>query len=120
MCSILSPQGVVVLLGTFFSICDALTTKHGLERLKTLGDAYIAIGNVTIPNNKHHEVFSIYLLTDSFQESVKFALDVLEAIRYCNSIAENYSDIWPVQLHVRIGCHSGSAVLSEMFAVFNF
>lgn len=56
MCSVLAPQEIVILLGTFFSICDALTSKHGLERLKTLGDAYVAIGNVTFPNLKHCEV----------------------------------------------------------------
>lgn len=65
MCSHLSAQGVVLLLGTFFSICDAIASTHGLERLKTLGDAYVAIGNVTFPNEHHHEVKKSILFYNS-------------------------------------------------------
>ena len=56
LCSVLPPKAIVLMLGTLFSMCDALAEKHKIERLKTLGDAYIAVANITTPNVNHAEV----------------------------------------------------------------
>lgn len=39
-----------------FSVLDALAKSHKIERLKTLGDAYVAVANVTEPHEHHAEV----------------------------------------------------------------
>lgn len=43
----LSPEQMVALLNTVFSGFDELTEKHGLEKIKTIGDAYMVVGGLT-------------------------------------------------------------------------
>lgn len=40
----LSPEQMVSLLNTIFSGFDALCEKHGVEKIKTIGDAYMVVG----------------------------------------------------------------------------
>lgn len=42
----LSPEQMVALLNTVFSGFDELTEKHGLEKIKTIGDAYMVVGGL--------------------------------------------------------------------------
>lgn len=42
----LSPEQMVALLNTIFSGFDELTEKHGLEKIKTIGDAYMVVGGL--------------------------------------------------------------------------
>jgi class 3 adenylate cyclase len=37
---------IVRLLNEIFSMCDRLTEKHGLEKIKTVGDAYMVVGGL--------------------------------------------------------------------------
>ena len=39
----LSPGHLVKLLNTFFSAADRCAERHGLEKVKTIGDAYLAV-----------------------------------------------------------------------------
>jgi class 3 adenylate cyclase len=39
----LSPGHLVALLNTFFSAADRCAERHGLEKVKTIGDAYLAV-----------------------------------------------------------------------------
>ena len=43
----MSPQQMVVLLNSVFSSFDSLVEKYGLEKIKTIGDAYMAAGGLT-------------------------------------------------------------------------
>lgn len=43
----LSPEQIVSLLNTIFSGFDDLLEKHGLEKIKTIGDAYMVVGGLT-------------------------------------------------------------------------
>jgi Adenylate and Guanylate cyclase catalytic domain len=48
-----SPQQVVQLLDELFSAFDRLTRGHGLEKIKTIGDAYMVAGGLPEPRSDH-------------------------------------------------------------------
>lgn len=50
-----TPAEVVDLLGQVFSAFDRLTEQYGLEKIKTLGDIYIAAAGVPVPRPDHAE-----------------------------------------------------------------
>jgi class 3 adenylate cyclase len=45
----LSPEAVVELLDDLFSRFDAMAERRGLEKIKTVGDAYVVVGGVPEP-----------------------------------------------------------------------
>ena len=49
----LSPQGLIEKLDDCFSHFDAISYKHKLEKIKTIGDSYMAAGGVPEMNNTH-------------------------------------------------------------------
>jgi class 3 adenylate cyclase len=50
-----TPIEVVQLLGEIFSIYDRLAEEHGLEKIKTMGDTYMAAGGVPTRRRDHAE-----------------------------------------------------------------
>jgi class 3 adenylate cyclase len=78
------PAEVVTLLNDVFSRFDELCTRHGLEKVKTIGDAYMAVAGIPEPRADHAEA------------AARLALDMLAAM--------------PDGLHLRIGLHTGPAV----------
>jgi len=48
-----SPQQVVQVLDELFSSFDQLTKRHGLEKIKTIGDAYMVAGGLPEPRPDH-------------------------------------------------------------------
>ena len=46
LASSLAPQETVELLDRLFSAFDQLAERHGLEKIKTIGDAYMVVGGV--------------------------------------------------------------------------
>ncbi len=49
----LSPKELVKDLHECFSAFDAICEKHGIEKIKTIGDAYMAAGGLPTPNTTH-------------------------------------------------------------------
>jgi adenylate cyclase len=49
------PQQVVSLLDEVFSVFDGLAGAHGLEKIKTIGDAYMVAGGIPEPRPDHAE-----------------------------------------------------------------
>jgi class 3 adenylate cyclase len=47
------PQEVVQVLDELFSAFDQLTRRHGLEKIKTIGDAYMVAGGLPEPRPDH-------------------------------------------------------------------
>ena len=43
----MAPRQMVVLLNKIFSWFDSMTDKYGLEKIKTIGDAYMVVGGLT-------------------------------------------------------------------------
>ena len=82
---------LVYLLNEIFSSFDELTEKHGLEKIKTIGDAYMVAGGIPIIRPDHAEA------------SAEMALDMLVAIDELNVKLEATFDL-------RIGINSGPVV----------
>jgi len=49
------PERVVGVLDEIFTTFDEITGRHGLEKIKTIGDAYMAVGGVPAPRPDHAE-----------------------------------------------------------------
>ena len=49
----LSPQELVTVLDTHFTFFDQVCRKYNLEKIKTIGDAYMAVGGLPIANETH-------------------------------------------------------------------
>ena len=84
------PQQIVSILDTIFSDFDALADRLGLEKIKTVGDAYMAVAGVPDAREDHAEV------------AAEMGLGIFEAIR-----GRAWPDGEPV---VRVGIASGPAV----------
>jgi adenylate cyclase len=51
----LPPEEVVVLLDEIFSAFDELVARHGLEKIKTIGDGYLVAAGIPTPRADHAE-----------------------------------------------------------------
>ena len=49
----LTPEGLIAKLDYCFKSFDHITAKHGLEKIKTIGDAYLCVGGVPKSNQTH-------------------------------------------------------------------
>jgi adenylate cyclase len=49
------PHDVLTLLNRLFSRFDELAERHGLEKIKTIGDAYMVVGGLPVPRDDHAE-----------------------------------------------------------------
>jgi len=87
----LPPTEVVGYLDNLFSHFDELAEKHGLEKIKTIGDCYMAAAGVPTPRSDHARALAL------------MALDMLEAIRTADAIAH-------LGLELRVGINSGPVV----------
>jgi adenylate cyclase len=50
-----SPERLVQVLGDLFTAFDGLAQRHGLEKIKTVGDAYMVAGGLPVPRPDHAE-----------------------------------------------------------------
>ena len=57
-----SPTEVVRLLNEIFSAFDLLADKHGLEKVKTIGDSYMAVSGLPVPRPDHAEAVAEFAL----------------------------------------------------------
>jgi adenylate cyclase len=53
--AVLPPEEVVELLDDVFSAFDRLADEHGLEKIKTIGDAYMVAGGIPVARRDHCE-----------------------------------------------------------------
>jgi class 3 adenylate cyclase len=51
----LSPDALVTVLNDVFTVFDSLVERHGLEKVKTIGDAYMVVGGMPDPSDDHVE-----------------------------------------------------------------
>lgn len=85
------PEELVALLNDLFSRFDRLAERHGVEKIKTIGDCYLAVGGLPTPRPDHAESVA------------ELALAMLEAVMQLNTDRGTH-------LHVRIGVNSGPVV----------
>ncbi len=82
---------LVEVLNQVFHHLDRLAEKHELEKIKTIGDAYLAVGGIP-PHVDEHE-----------RRCMQFALDAMKKI-------ESLKYLDPIKLQLRIGMHTGPVV----------
>ena len=87
----LPPSKVVDILNGLFSKFDDLTDKYGLEKIKTIGDAYMVAAGV--PEEKEDHAMTIF----------QFAQDMFLTLEEYNQTNNN-------QMKLRIGISSGPVV----------
>jgi class 3 adenylate cyclase len=95
MSELLTPKELVADIHQCFSAFDRIMSKHGIEKIKTIGDAYMAAGGLPTPNTTH-------------------ALDVVKAaFEIRDFIAEGKAGKVAAGLpyfEIRIGVHTGPVV----------
>ena len=91
MAESVTPDKLVRFLNDVFSPMDRLAEKHGLEKIKTIGDAYMLAGGVPDPVPDHANAVA------------NFSLELIETIPELAKTAGH-----PINL--RIGIHSGPVV----------
>ena len=84
----LPPDAVLDLLNAIFSRFDRLTAEHGLEKIKTIGDAYMAAGGLPAP------------CPDHARRAAAMALRMPAAVAEAGRLRGQ-------DLRVRIGLHTG-------------
>ncbi len=87
----LEPEEVVDRLSEIFSMFDRLIEKHGVEKIRTIGDSYMIASGVPTPRADHAKVI------------VELALDIIRGLEYLPDKNGKYADI-------RIGINSGPVV----------
>ncbi|HET6341644.1 MAG TPA: adenylate/guanylate cyclase domain-containing protein [Gemmatimonadota bacterium] len=55
MCGAMEPEDLVTFLNELFTEFDHVAERHGLEKIKTIGDAYMAVSGVPVPCPDHLE-----------------------------------------------------------------
>ena len=87
----LSPQDLVDLLNLIFSNFDTLCETYGLEKIKTIGDAYMVAGGIPVPTETHAEAIAY------------MALDMIDKVTELRNLTGR-------KLQIRIGIHTGAVI----------
>ena len=68
----LSPEALVETIGFYFSKFDAIIEKYGLEKIKTIGDAYMCAGGLYYNKQDHaHKMVAAAIEIAAFVEETK-------------------------------------------------
>jgi class 3 adenylate cyclase/CheY-like chemotaxis protein len=87
----LAPATVVERLNEIFTAFDRLAERHGVEKIKTIGDAYLAVGGLPVPRPDHADAIA------------ELAMDMQKEVEIFNRrTGEN--------IVIRTGIHSGPVV----------
>ena len=95
--SAFAPKEVMSMLDRLYSAFDALTRRHNLFKVETIGDAYMVVGNVPYEQNDHAA------------RVCKMALDMVEV---AGTIPVSEIDTSFGCISIRIGINSGPVVAS--------
>ncbi len=87
------PEQLIKSIDFYFKEFDAITTKYGLEKIKTIGDSYMCAGGLPTVNQTH-------------------ASDVIHAakemIDMVGRVLDNQNDL--IHFEIRVGVHTGPVV----------
>ncbi|WP_254174276.1 adenylate/guanylate cyclase domain-containing protein [Planktothrix pseudagardhii] len=90
------PIELVGVLNEMFSIFDNLAEQNGLEKIKTIGDAYMVVGGLPLPKPNHAEAIA------------DMALGMQAAMSQFQAPLERFNI--GSQFQIRIGINTGSVV----------
>jgi adenylate cyclase len=92
------PKKLVGIMNVIFSAFDALAEQYDLEKIKTIGDAYMLVSGLPIERDDHAEAIADVAI--AMQETIDEIQHILEPIK------RSPEDT----LNIRIGIHSGPVV----------
>lgn len=87
----MNPEVLIDELDKFFFHFDSVVEKYNIEKIKTIGDAYMAAGGIPVKNSSN---------------PVEVVLAGLEMQYYMNDLKKKKTDIWDL----RIGIHTGPII----------
>jgi class 3 adenylate cyclase/Tfp pilus assembly protein PilF len=88
----MSPQALIDELHTCFKAFDEITSRYNIEKIKTIGDAYLAVAGLPVADVAHAE------------HVVKAAIEI-------NSFMTNrYKEVGDRTFRIHMGIHSGNVV----------
>lgn len=87
----LSPGELIQLLSGVFSEFDKITSQRGVEKIKTIGDAYMAAAGVPVPRKDHCRA-------------------IAESALEMNACMEKFVSLNAKGLRLRVGIHTGPAI----------
>lgn len=91
----LTPAALVKEIDFCFRAFDHIIQKYGIEKIKTIGDAYMCVGGLPIPNSNHAI------------NTVKAAIEIRNFMKMHNQEKAAKGEH---QFRIRIGIHTGSVV----------
>ena len=90
----LSPEKLVESVDYYFSKFDEIIEKHGLEKIKTVGDAYLCAGGLPFPTEDH---------------ASKMVLAAIEIAEFVND-SKKINTLNQTRFEIRIGINTGPVV----------
>ena len=90
-----TPQRLIEELDSCFTQFDQIAKRHHLEKIKTIGDAYMAVGGIPVPNRTH---------------AVDCVLAALEIEQLISGLREKEMRRDRPYWEIRVGVHSGDLV----------
>ena len=90
-----TPQELVAEINECFSAFDQIMIKHNVEKIKTIGDSYMAAGGLPSSNNTHAE------------DVIHAALEIQQFMAGYKKAREEAGKLF---FEIRIGIHSGPVV----------
>lgn len=87
----MNPDMLIDELDRFYFQFDSVVEKYNIEKIKTIGDAYMAAGGIPIKNRTN---------------PLEVVLAALEMQQYMHELKKTKTDIWDL----RIGMHTGSVI----------
>lgn len=90
-----TPEELVKLVDHYFRAFDQIVKKHGIEKIKTIGDAYMCVAGIPDINEKH---------------TTNMILAAFEFRDFVNKEAELKQNLDQPFLRMRIGIHCGPLV----------
>lgn len=95
MCEKIELQELINELDTHFSKFDTICERHYLEKIKTIGDAYMCVGGMPMRNHSH---------------PFDAVLAAMEMAQYIDAVNEQKKKQGTCQWNIRIGVHTGSVI----------
>ncbi len=99
--SSMTPADVVDLLNQVFSVFDQIAERHGVEKIRTIGDSYFMASGLPVERDDHAEAIA------------EMALDMQQAIA---------SFHWPdgEPLRLRVGINTGGPIVAAVIGIKKF
>ena len=91
----LTPTELVSEINHCFSAFDYIMQKHGIEKIKTIGDSYMAAGGIPKPNKTH---------------SIDVVNAALEIQKFMHNLKKEKEAQGKLFFEIRIGIHTGTVV----------